>query len=124
MLLELDAGRNSKERWVSSFSHGVVSPFLHSLVAGPDVSRPLPPPSRQHILVDSDIWYSSPNKGEHACKLFQLLVAASQGHSTSIKMGQVISWINSNLADDERQGEARQENQPQSLWGEIRQRVS
>src|SRR5688572_22619701 len=34
-------------------------------------------------------------------------------------MGNVISWINSNLAEDERQGEARKENQPQSIWGSL-----
>lgn len=33
-------------------------------------------------------------------------------------MGQVLSWIEDNLAEDERQGEAREENAPQSLFGE------
>ncbi|CAG9982231.1 unnamed protein product [Clonostachys byssicola] len=34
-------------------------------------------------------------------------------------MGNVISWILSNIGQDERQGEAREENQPQSLAGMI-----
>jgi hypothetical protein len=34
-------------------------------------------------------------------------------------MGNVISWILSNIGQDERQGEAREENQPQSLAGEL-----
>ena len=33
-------------------------------------------------------------------------------------MGQVISWVTENLAEDERQGEARDENLTESLWGE------
>lgn len=34
-------------------------------------------------------------------------------------MGQALSWINDHLADDDRQGEARDENLTESLWGEL-----
>jgi hypothetical protein len=32
-------------------------------------------------------------------------------------MGQALSWLTSNLVEDERQGEARAENLTESLWG-------
>jgi hypothetical protein len=47
--------------------------------------------------------------------------ATYPGHESFIIMGAAISWLNDNLADDERQGEARDENQPQSVWGESTQ---
>ena len=39
--------------------------------------------------------------------------------STFVTMGQALSWMNDHLADDERQGEARDENLTESLWGEL-----